>query len=296
MSVLQKLRELFPDHKAGKRWFNIHCPFCQEHGHKPDRKYHLGINYQYGYIHCFRCRTRHKLTYFLKILRKDFDSDDFTFEETHITVSHKTEIEFPKEYLNVLDLFDARYSNYVKALEYIDRRIGIELALKINVGFCNIGRYANRIIVPVFDSCDNIVYFVARAIYGFIEPKILNPLGERKSVLFNWNNAKKFSEIYLMEGVFGALTVFPYGIATLGKEITEEQIFVILRSKVKIVNIVLDGNAIKDAYSVADKIADLTSKVKVRVLKLKKETQPDDFNFEHLIRLKGHSPFYKRIF
>jgi len=90
--------------------------------------------------------------------------------------------------------------------------------------------------------------------------------------------------------------VYPFGIATLGKEVTENQIIRVLRSDVKIVNIVLDGNAIQDAYAVANRILSLTSKVKIRVLELRHDLQPDDYGFEHLMRLKENTPFYKTIF
>lgn len=296
-STLYKLQQLFPDGKiTSKYWYNINCEFCQNHGHTQDVKYHFGINYKYGYTNCFRCGTKYKLTYFLKIVHIEYDKDDFVFEDSPLTITKKLDIEFPKGFVNTLDLFDSRYSSYVDALEYIDKRIGIDLALKINAGFCRTGKYANRVVIPIFDPGDNMTYFIARAIYKFIQPKILNPFGGRRTILFNWNIAQRFSEIFIMEGVFGALTVYPYGIASLGKEITDDQILVILRSKVKIINIVLDGNAIEDAYKVADKILGLTSKIKVRVLELKKETQPDDFSFDHLIRLKSYFPFYKRLF
>lgn len=294
MSVLRKLQELFPDHKlSGRKWLNINCRFCPSHGYKQDTGYHFGINYKYGYTNCFKCRTRYKLTHFLSIVNAEYDKNDFTFEEEALVIT-KAIIKFPREYINILDMFDPRYPTYVKALKYIEERIGLDLALKMNIGFCDTGRYANRIIVPMFDLGDNIIYFVGRSIYKHIKPKILNPFGERKSILFNWNIAQKFSEIYLAEGVFGALVFYPYGVAALGKEITEEQILIILRSKVKIINIVLDGNAIQDAYNVANKILSLTSKIKIRVLKLKPECQPDDLSFEHLLRLKGCTPFYIR--
>lgn len=292
MSVLRKLQELFPDGKVkGDEWYNINCTECQNHGFKVDTRHLFGINYRRGYTHCFKCKTKYKLTHFLKLANVNYNKDDFVFNEAPLLTT-KTTIEFPKEYINTLELFDSRYSNYVKALEYIEKRIGLDLALRINVGFCHIGRYANRIIIPIFDTRDNIVYFVARAIYKFTEPKVLNPIGEKRAILFNWNVAQNFSEIYLAEGVFGALSVFPYGVATLGKEITDSQILVLLRSNVKIINIILDGNAIQDAYGVADKILGLTSKIKIRVLELKKECQPDDLSFEHLLKLRSLTSFY----
>ena len=297
MSVLRKLQSIFPEGKVtSKRWFNICCLDCANKGHTPDTKNKMGINYIYGYTHCFRCKTRHKLTYFLNSIDANYNNDDFIFEDNEPLVVTKTEVEFPNEFINVMDLFDDRYPIYTQALEYIEDRIGLDLALKLNVGFCHIGKYANRIIIPIFDKGENIIYFVARSIFKFIEPKILNPVGERRSILYNWNTAQNFSEIYIMEGIFGALTVYPYGVATLGKEITEEQILVILRSNIKIVNIVLDGNAIEDAYKVAAKIRNLTSRIRLRVYELKKEAQPDDYSFEHLIRMKTYVPFYNRIF
>ena len=294
MSVLRKLQNIFPEGKVtSKRWFNICCPDCANKGHTPDTKSKMGINYIYGYTHCFRCKTRHKLTYFLKSIDANYDNDDFIFENNEPLVVEKTVVEFPDEFINAMDLFDDRYPIHAKALEYIDDRIGFDLALKLNVGFCRIGKYANRVVIPMFDIGENIIYFVARSIFKFIEPKILNPVGERRSILYNWNTAQNFSEIYVGEGVFGALTMYPYGIATLGKEITEEQILAILRSNVKIVNIMLDGNAIKDAYKVADKILSLTNRLFIRVLKLRPECQPDDMSFEYILRLKSLTPFYR---
>lgn len=298
MSVLNQLINAFPDHKPpSESWFNINCNFCEQTGRRPDRKYKLGINYKKGYIHCFRCRRVHKLSYFLKLVGIHIDLEDLDTEDSEpITyfVPKKTVIEFPSEYINILDLYDSRYPTYIHALEYIDKRIGIELAIKLNVGFCSIGKYANRIVIPVFDLTDEIIYFAARAIYSFIEPKIKNPLGERRDILFNWNVAQRFSEIFITEGLFGALVVYPYGICLLGKEATKEQIFKLLRSNVKIINILLDGSAIKEAYNLAHKILNLTNKIKIRVLKLKLECQPDDHNFDHIINLKSNTPFYQR--
>lgn len=294
MSVLRKLQQLFPDGKVtSNRWYNINCPMCSSKGYKQDVGYHFGINYKYGYTNCWKCGTRYKLTKFLSIVHAEYDKNDFTFEEEALIIT-KAIVKFPREYTNLLDMFDPRYPSYVNALTYIEERIGLDLALRMNIGFCDTGRYANRIIVPMFDVGDNIIYFVGRSIYKHIKPKILNPFGERKSVLFNWNTAQNFSEIYLAEGVFGALVFYPYGVATLGKEITDEQILIILRSKVKIINIVLDGNAIQDAHRVANKILSLTAKIKIRVLKLKPEIQPDDLSFEHLLRMRSLTPFYVR--
>lgn len=296
MSILHELQNLFPEGKSGKKWYNINCPMCPQRGFSPDTESHLGINYRYGYVHCWRCTCSYKLSYFLKLIDVDVKDFDLDFIENKFEPSStKLSVDFPKEYINTIDLFDQRYPNYLKALEYIDKRIGIDLALKLNVGFCNSDTYANRIIIPMFDAGDNMEYFVARSIYGFLSPKILNPPGDRKSILFNWNTAKKFSEIFIAEGVFSALTVYPFGVATLGKEITEVQIIKILRSDIKIVNILLDANAIKDAYAVADRILALTSKIKIRVLELK-AGQPDDYDTNYIMRLKKNTPFYHSIF
>jgi hypothetical protein len=300
MSLLNSLTTAFPDHKIpNNRWMNINCPFCEITGRIPDRKYKLGLNYKKGYIHCFRCGRVHRIAQFLKLVNVDIDLTEFSNEDSEPVsyfVPTTNTINFPNEYINILDLYDDRYSVYLNALEYIDKRVGIDLAVKLNVGFCATGDYANRIIVPVFDLHDNIIYFAARSIFPFLEPKIKNPPGFRKSILFNWNIAQKFSEIFIMEGIFGALTVYPYGIATLGKEITDEQIYQLLRSDIKIINIVLDNNAIPDAYKIADRICKLTRRIKIRVLELR-AGQPDDFTFDFLLALKDNTQFYiRRLF
>jgi len=173
MSLLYQIQEAFPDGKTvGNEWYNINCFICETKGLTRDTKYHLGLNYEQGYVHCFRCRTSHKLAYFLKLADTDINSDDLatTFaEKPSIRVSRELVINFPKEFINIVDLFDSRYPSYLDALNYIDKRIGIELALKLNVGFCNISDYANRIVIPMFDEDDTIEYFVARAIYTLPE-------------------------------------------------------------------------------------------------------------------------------
>jgi hypothetical protein len=294
MSLLNRLKKLFPNGKQSSgSWYNITCPFCQEAGFGEDTGKHLGLNYKLGYTNCWRCKKRIKLTWFLESRGYRLNEDELVFESSSTINQINPEILFPENYVSLFSLIGSDSYAHTKALDYAELRLGLPLAIKLSVGFCETGKYANRIIVPMFDSNDNIIYFIARSVFKYSKPKILNPPGQRRSILFNWNTAKNFSEIYLMEGVFGAVVAYPYGVATLGKEITEEQILLILKSKVKIINVVLDGNAIPDAYSVAERILSYTNQVRVRVLELKKETQPDDFDLQYLIGLKRHYSFYR---
>lgn len=148
---------------------------------------------------------------------------------------------------------------------YLDLR-GITMAdvRAFGLTWCTWGRYANRLIFPVFE-CGALVYWQARAMWqggGKDFVKALNPprsLGGVTSaeVLFNYDQAIAAGGnlVCLVEGPVDAVHVGHDAVATFGKQITPTQIAKLLRGGVKHVDLLWDADAQNDAQVAAQQLA-----------------------------------------
>jgi DNA primase len=120
---------------------------------------------------------------------------------------------------------------------------------------------SNRLFVQVFDENNSPIYWVARALFKDMKPKVFNPVGgantiNKADVIFNLNNAIKTGVIVLSEGVFDAITVGDSGTALLGKTMSVYQLLLLIKSGVDTIYLLLDPDAIESEL----KLADLLSK------------------------------------
>jgi len=133
------------------------------------------------------------------------------------------EIELPEEFIpsNGIDDMASRYLR--------NRGFRPALARKYDMGYCLRGRYAYRLVVPVYTE-GKLRTFIARAIVSVLEKKVLIPSGSRAShALFNIDNVAPPLCI-VVEGVFDALRLRQYAIASLGTTLSDYQID-LLRTK-----------------------------------------------------------------
>jgi hypothetical protein len=289
--LLNQLQKYFPGGKYSKNtgWYNTTCVFCQDTG------YHMGINIRNRVYKCFKCNSKGKVKYLFQYIGKHFDSYVCN-NETNVPNEQqlcKTK-QLPNSYIPMCTLRYMSGSDVEDALSYTKTRIGLDLAQKLCVGYCTHGRFAHRLILPVYEE-EVLVYYVGRSIYKHLKPKILNPEGDKGDIIFNWEIASKFDEIYVVEGPFDAIRLYPYGISLLGKEINEDQLIKIVRSSVKVINILLDGDAIPDAYKLASKIWALTQCKRIRVIELLKHQEPDTVGLEYILNLKKSFNYYLGI-
>jgi DNA primase len=102
-------------------------------------------------------------------------------------------------------------------------------------------KWKGRILFPFFEN-NQVIYIVGRT-YTNQEPKYLNSKGSRRDKLFP-SRTFKTSEIIVCEGIFDAInakrTTNIFSVATLGKEITEEQVNIIAGNGAKTVYLALD--------------------------------------------------------
>lgn len=124
-----------------------------------------------------------------------------------------------------------------KALKYLyGRGITYSDINFYNIHYCFYGEYINRVVFP-FIRNDELCYFVART-FTNAKKKILNPTGQKE--LFNIENAAKYGEIVLVEGVFDAIMTGDNAVAVLGHDISDYQCDILESYGIKDINVMFD--------------------------------------------------------
>jgi hypothetical protein len=111
--------------------------------------------------------------------------------------------------------------SYLEALKKfrIDRKIDSRYKLYI----AHKGDYKNRIIIPIYDENNDIIYFQARRFPGSdVIPKYKNPHIEKGSILLNKPNFDKDKYIIVVEGLIDAFMIGDQGTSCLGAEMNNK--------------------------------------------------------------------------
>lgn len=119
----------------------------------------------------------------------------------------------------------------------------------------------NHVVFLTHDDEGNYQYWNTRSIERNPTYKSFNGLStddqySKRTTVFNLNRAKNYKSIVIVEGVTDALTVGAQGVATFGKQVTNEQINLILNSITEEQNVylMLDRDADEQAIKLADKL------------------------------------------
>ena len=156
--------------------------------------------------------------------------------------------------------------------------------LKHNIGYCDEGKYSNRIIIPSYDSNGGLNFFVGRDFYKS-KLKYLNSFTSKDVIGFdlfiNWDEP-----IILCEGVFDAMSFKRNAIALFGKTMSKRLHKKILQQKVKKVFLALDDDAQLDAMKISEKL--MNEGIDVRKIDLK-NGDPNDIGFKKLTKMLGET-------
>lgn len=119
----------------------------------------------------------------------------------------------------------------------------------------------NSIVFFTYDISGDYLYWNTRSIEKNPYIKSINAPGQdtnfgKRDVIFNLNNAYKKSFIVITEGVFDALTFHEYGVATFGKQVTEEQLNLIRRYILTdtTIYVMLDSDALEQNIKLASEL------------------------------------------
>jgi DNA primase len=227
-----------------------YCPFCHHHKKK------LQVNLQTQQWHCWVCDAKGKrIQRLLKRLHVDsrklkkiyeIYGDDYVVYSNN-TEDEKVELRLPNEFRSLLEEPKGLNPTFRKVKVYAKQRgITTEDIRRYNIGYCDSGHYANRIIIPSYDSNNRLNYFIARSVFDEEKFKYKNPPVSKNVIMFenqiNWNEP-----ITLVEGVFDAMAVKRNAIPLLGKFLPKTLNDTIYEKGVKSINILLDEDAQEQA-------------------------------------------------
>ena len=256
-------------------------PFTQHH--KPK----LQVNIQTGKWHCWVSNQGGHNLYQLfkkagagyndfKELNKLLGDVSFYKKNNDTTTD---DVRLPQEYKSLSDPFD---TSLIKehAIRFLRKRgITKEDITRYNLGYCQSGKYNNRIIIPSYDSKGQLNYFVGRDFYSS-NFKYMNPPNVAKDVIgfdlyINWS-----LPIILVEGVFDAMSVKSNSIPLFGKTILPKLYKKIVEKKVKDIFIILDSDAFDDAIRMTEKF--VNEGINVNFVKLDGQ-DPNDLGYKKMI-------------
>ena len=136
---------------------------------------------------------------------------------------------------------------------------------RYDIGYCDKGDYAGRIIVPSYDADNKLNYFLARDFTGSAYLKYKNPPASKDVVVFE--NQIDFSEpLVLCEGVFDAIAIRRNAIALLGKNIPN-------KLKMRFVEHGVKEDAYKNALSLSESL--MNDNIQVRLVRMGNEDAAD---------------------
>ena len=256
-------------------------PFVSHH--KPK----LQINIQTQKWHCWVSnvggRTLFQLLKKVGASKQHFDElrglvDDKYYVNTR-TQEAKTPLSLPPEFKSLSNGGDSIVKRH--ALNYLYKR-GIDDSdiLKYNIGYCDEGLYSNRIIIPSYDADGKLNFFVGRDFYNSKmkyrnSPTTKNIIGF--DLFINWDEP-----IILCEGVFDAMAFKRNAIPLFGKNVMSNLQKKIIETKVKVIYLALDNDALEDTIKISEYF--INNGIDVRMMKFK-EKDPSEIGFESLLYL-----------
>ena len=188
-------------------------------------------------------------------------------------------VNLPKEFKALWNGGDGIVKRH--ALTYLYKRgLSDSDILKHNIGYCDEGKYSNRIIIPSYDSDGQLNFFVGRDFYDS-KLKYLNSFSSKNVIGFdlfiNWDEP-----IILCEGVFDAMSFKRNAIPLFGKTMSKKLNQKILQKKVKKIFLALDDDAQSDAIKISEKL--MSEGIDVRKIDLK-GGDPNDIGFKKLTKM-----------
>ena len=287
---------------------SINCPECHNRGEPtPDRKKKLWINPEKATFYCYRCSfaggilqliksiSQCSFTQAIKIVRGKSINPLEHFELKLFDPDLKIKMHDEELELREIEL-PYGYEPIEEPDDYLESRgIPWKYATKNHWGKSSVGYTKNRIIVPTFME-GRLVFWQARATWEVSkdEKKVLNTTGvSARSVLYNYDTAKDFETIIIVEGFTDAVKVGPNAVATNGKNLHAQQLLWLEKTSAK--EIILcwdydawtDGKTMKDGTkkpSSIEKAVSLlkTASFKVRAAKLPEGRDPGSFKYRSL--------------
>ena len=271
--LLDILCEIFGDPEKvydSKLQYGYNCPECGV----DERKGNLEVSLEKHLFHCWACGDVNNMQgplgklldlYGTKQQKKIYN---LLQPENHKPKEKRVyRLKLPEGFTKFKDS-SLVYPVRRQAYNYLTQRgITDDIIEKYGIGFCDSGTFSGRIIVPSYDSEDELTYFIARSWDPNTRAKYKNPEQEKDIIIFNESLIDWSKDIYLCEGVFDSFFL-PNSIAMLGKHMSELLLNTLYDKAKGNIIIAIDGDAYKDAVRLYEELNGGTLYGKIKVLKL----------------------------
>lgn len=265
------------DFKKPYNHYIAKCPFCEKDGH-------FYMNVKNGLWDCKKCgRAGNYVMYqkaisgddtsvinrLLNIYKVDLIDND---EEEDIG----GEVTFPNDFIDI-KTDDKFYDYFVNKRKFDENLINDYYIFRSS---SNDYFYNNRIIIPIFDEKNVTKGFCARTILEDVKKRYYNSKGTKFSrLLFNYINIANndYDFVVIVEGIFDALRLHKYALATFGKKLSEYQIEAILKLNKRKVILMYDSDAEQELYKYAKELTNVFEKVYI----FKVPDEDPDFYFKN---------------
>lgn len=211
--------------------------------------------------HCWICNSKGRSVYsllknlnigeqYFQQLNDILKYSDFTTYEKRDKQSFNGSL--PKEFKSLVGKIPRQDLKSRHAKVYLkERGITEDDIVKYNIGYCEEGVYADRVVVPVYNDSGKIVYFIARAINDEVRPKYRYP-ETSKDFVPNEMYLNMTEPMVICEGIFDAISIRRNAVPLLGKVIQPELMKKIISSECKKIYLALDPDAVKQFTQYAE--------------------------------------------
>jgi hypothetical protein len=249
--------------KNGKARAN--CPFCIFVDGKPDRRQSLSLDSATGWWSCFRCDTRGRLPHSEELVTL-----------APVVVQEREAIELPPHSYPLWKEPGLTAYGLTAARDYLATRgVSPEVIESAQLAACARGKFAGRIIVPIYRADGRLGGYAGRA-WGFNRMRYLYGEGTDRSTLL-YNEAALHVEtdepVLAVEGTFDSFPYWPNVVAFLGKP-AGTQLAILAKAKRPVV-IALDGDAWLEGWAACMQLS-LKPGFRVGCLRLPPRTDPAD--------------------
>jgi len=257
----------FPKVKITKNGthFTARCVFCGDsQKSQSKRRFNLDWNNERPIWHCFNCSESGSFLDLYSRLEGISRKHAYQILYQHDVSSYSSENikeklngkgphgePIPKEpqiFMNILDdclsptdsangYITQKFQNYL--LNFIKLR---KIPNNIKLFVAHKGKYKGRIIIPVYNNENDLIYFQGRAVNESIQPKYLNPDTDKQLVIYNDGNFERDKYIIVSEGLLDAFMVPKQGTTCLGSSISEFFIKMLMKKTDKGVILAFDND------------------------------------------------------
>ena len=284
-ALVELLEEVLGDHglhypNHGQISFN--CPVCDD----GRNKHNMEVNYIQNVYKCWSCGdsegTHGSLT---KIFDKFGNKKQKKLyqvlkPETVIKKEQKKKsLRLPEGFTLFKDSSPV-YPVRRQAINYLyNRGISDYMIEKYQIGFCDKGDHAGRIVIPSYNKKGELNYYIARSWDPMSRAKYKNPKEEKDKIIFWESQIDWEKDIYLVEGAFDGLFL-ENSIPMLGKHMSE-LLFETIHNKAKgEVTICLDADAWSNSLKLYHELNGGNLWGKVKLIKLPEDKDIADLRGE----------------